>query len=256
MSLTNTTQRKWEKKLRNAKTEEQKQKAQSILRGIRLNSMAKHMAPKHMAPKKDVLMTDDQLIQQAIKENKVIKENKAIKDNKDDMKTTSESRLSLEKDRKRRAIMLEKKKRDEERENKKADEMYQYALLTRDRLVHSKRVANHVKYAEKYANHSNIRDRMNFLYKGKTVRVDKEYAKFIKNSCDNIENTIQLIMESKELSYVEARVMVYSQIVNLSNVEEPVEEDKVEEPVEEDKVEELTEVEWNKIVEEHPELCM
>ncbi len=246
MSLINTTQRKWEKKLRNAKTEEQKQKAQSILRGIRLNSMAKHMAPK-----KVVHMTDDQLIQQAIKENKAIKENNAIKGNKDDMKTTSESQLSLEKDRNRRTIMLEKKKRDEERYNKKADEMYQYALLTRDRLEHSKRVAYHVKYAEKYANHSNIRDRMNFLYKGKTVRVDKEYAKFIKNSCDNIENTIQLIMESKELSYVEARVQVYSQIVNRSKVE-PVEEDKVEE----DKVEELTEEEWNKIVEEHPELCM
>ena len=46
--------------------------------------------------------------------------------------------------------------------------------------------------------------------------------------------------------------MVYTQIVNLSNVEEQVDE----EPVEEDKVEELTEVEWNKIVEEHPELCM
>ena len=56
-NVTDNLTKKWEKKLRNAKTQEQVEKAESML----------VLRPKEKVVK--VLMTDDQLMDQVIKEN-------------------------------------------------------------------------------------------------------------------------------------------------------------------------------------------
>ena len=75
--------------------------------------------------------------------------------------------------------------------------------------------------------------------------------------CENLELTIEFIQKSKELSYDEAKKEVYDHSKKEEVFEEEVveEESVEEESVEEESVvEELTEDEWQKIVEEHPEL--
>ena len=91
-------------------------------------------------------------------------------------------------------------------------------------------------------------------HKGNKKKVEREYKRWFKGVCENVERSIEFIQEAKELSYDEAKKEVYDHSKKERVSEE---EDVSEEPVEEESVvEELTEEEWQKIVEEHPELKM
>jgi hypothetical protein len=261
----NNPLRKWEKKLRNAKTEEQKDKAESMLRVLR----PKVKTVKETKP----VLTEDQLLQEAIEENK---KNRGL----EEKKRVQEKVKALERERRRAEILSGKVKEDEKKVTKVEDEKEQYENYKKEQSDHNQRILSHMKHVEKFAEQERVKDKLIVQHKNKK-KVDKEYKKFINKTCEIIELTIQFVKGSNEMSYEEALTIVYSKTVKeetpsnqegstqlslTDKVEEPVQEDPVQEdpvqedPVQEDPVqeepvvEELTEEEWHNIVVEHPEL--
>ena len=289
--------RKWEKKLRNAKTEEQKDKAESMLVDLR----HKVKVVKETKP----VLTEDQLLQEAIEvAKKLIVENRGLEEKKrvqEKKKRVQEKKKSLERERLKKRVHDKVKSLERERlgteilsgkvkKNKKKvtnleDEKEQYENYKKEQRDHNQRVLSHREHAEKFAEQQGMKEKLIDQHKNKK-KVDKEYKKFINKTCENIELTIQFVKAKNEMSYEEALTLVYSQTVKeevpsnqegstqlslTDKVEEPFEEEPVqEEPVQEDPVqedpvqedpvqeepvvEELTEEDWQKIVEEHPEL--
>ena len=261
----NNPLRKWEKKLRNAKTEEQKEKAESMLRALR----PKVRVVKESKP----VLTEDQLIQEAIEENMDSRD-------REEKKRVQEKKKSLERDRRRvrmRAEILSgMRKSKAEKVAKVEEKKEQYEKYKGEESEHNQRVLSHRKHSEKFAEQAGVKGKMIDKHKNNKRQVEKEYKKFINKTCENIELTIQFVKAKNEMSYEEALTLVYSHTIKeeipsnqedstqlslTDKVEEPVQEDPVQEdPVQEDPVqeepvvEELTEEDWQKIVEEHPEL--
>lgn len=260
-------QRKWEKKLRYAKTDEQKDKAETMLEVLRPKEKGtKDKGTKDKGTKekgtKDKgtkpVLTDDQLLQEAIKENK--KKKKFYEE-----KEREEKKKSLEREQRRSEILSGKRKREEERVANLEDEKDQYEKYKEEQGEHNQRVLSHKKHAEKFAEQEGMKEKLIVQHKDNTKKVEKEYKKFINKTCENIELSIQFIKETKEISYEEALTLVYSHTIKETSnqggtqlsltdkygEEEPVQEDPIQE---EEQVEELTEEEWHNIVDEHPEL--
>ena len=280
--------RKWEKKLRNAKTEEQKDKAESMLVDLR----HKVKVVKETKP----VLTEDQLIQQAIEvAKKLIVENRGLEEKKrvqEKKKRVQEKKKSLERERLKKRVQDKVKSLERERlgteilsgkvkKNKKKvtnleDEKEQYENYKKEQSDHNQRVLSHREHAEKFAEQEGMKEKLIVQHKDNTKKVEKEYKKFINKTCENIELSIQFIKETKEMSYEEALMLVYYHTIKeevSSNQggsqlsltdkygeEEPVQEEpEQEEPVQEEPEQEegqveLTEEEWHNIVVEHPEL--
>ena len=242
-TVTDNSLRKWEKKLRYAKTQEQVEKAESMLKALR---------PKEKVVK--VLMTDDQLMDQAIKENK--KKKKFYEE-----KESEEKKKSLERLQRRAEILKKKSEKEEELSNQKEEQKVLYEQLLKNKEERDERVESHKELVEKISKDNYIVQRLIVKHKGKKKKVEREYKRWFKAVCENVEGSIEFIQEAKELSYEEAKKEVYdhSKKEGVSE-EESVAEESVEEPVSEESVaresvvEELTEEEWQKIVEDHPEL--
>lgn len=253
-TVTDNSLRKWEKKLRNARSEEQVKKAESMLKALR---------PKEKVDKvPKSTFTDDQLIQEAIEGTK--KDYKFYEE-----KRVHEKKQSLERDRKRAEILSRKRKREEEKVANLEEEKEKYEKYKEEQKEHNKRVLSHGGHAEKFAEQEGMKGKLVDQHKNNKKKIEKEYKKFINKTCENIELSIQFVKDSNEISYEEALTLVYSKTVKeeeaTSNQEDSTQlslTDKVEEPIQEDPVqeepvaEELTEEEWQKIVEEHPELKM
>lgn len=244
----NNPLRKWEKKLRNAKTEEQKEKAESMLRALRPNT-------KTVKESKPVL-TEDQLIQEAIEENK---KSRGL----EEKKRVQEKKRSLERDLRRAEILSNKRKREEKKVKDLKDEKEKYEKYKEEKSEHNQRVLSHREHAEKFAEKEGMKEKLIDQHKNNKKKIDREYKKFINKTCENIETAIQFAKGTKEMTYEEALTPVYSHTVKEeapSNQEDSTQlsmTDKVEDPVaEEPVVEELTEEDWQNIVEEHPELKM
>ena len=253
--------RKWEKKLRNAKTEEQKDKAESMLVDLR----HKVKVVKETKP----VLTEDQLLQQAIEvAKKLIVENRGLEEKKrvqEKKKRVQEKKKSLERERLKKRVQDKVKSLERERlgteilsgkvkKNKKKvtnleDEKEQYENYKKEQRDHNQRVLSHREHAEKFAEQEGVKEKLIDQHKNNKKKVEKEYKKFINKTCENIELTIQVVKDSTEMSYEEALTLVYSHTIKEHHLEEAIVE---EEPV----LEELTEEEWQNIVEEHPELKM
>jgi hypothetical protein len=248
-TVTDNYLRKWEKKLRNARSEEQVEKAESMLRIMR----AKGKAVKVLKP----TLTDDQLMDQAIKENK--KDRKFYEE-----KESDEKKKSLIRVQKRVEILKKKSEKEEELSKQKEEQKVLYEQLIKNKEERDERVESHKEFVEEISKENSIVLKLIVKHKGNKKKVEREYKRWFKGVCENVERSIEFIQEAKELSYDEAKKEVYdhSKKERVSE-EEPVEEEVVaEESVEEESVaresvlEELTEEEWQKIVEEHPELKM
>ena len=133
--------RKWEKKLRNAKTEEQKEKAESMLRALR--PKVKGTNDTTINESKPVL-TEDQLIQKAIKENK--KDKKFYEE-----KREGDKKRSLERDQRRSEILSGKRKREGEKKKDLEEEKKQYEKYKEEHGEHNKRIQSHMEHAVKFA---------------------------------------------------------------------------------------------------------
>ena len=260
----NNPLRKWEKKLRNAKTEEQKDKAESMLRVLR----PKVKTVKETKP----VLTEDQLLQEAIEvAKKLIVENRGLEEKKrvqEKKKRVQEKKKSLERERLKKRVQDKVKSLERERlgaeilsgkvkKNKKKvtkveDEKEQYENYKKEQSDHNQRVLSHREHAEKFAEQQGMKEKLIDQHKNKK-KVDKEYKKFINKTCKNIETTIQFAKGTKEMSYEEALMLVYyhtikeevssnqggSQLSLTDKVDEPVEEEPIqEEPIQEEPIQE------------------
>lgn len=234
--------RKWEKKLRNAKTPEQIKKAESMLRALR----PKEKIVKVQKP----TLTDDQLMDQAIKENK--KNRKFCEE-----KESEEKKKSLERLQRRAEILKKKSEKEEELSKQKEEQKVLYEQHMKNKGERDERVESHKEFVVKISNENSIVLKLIVKHKGNKKKVEREYKRWFKAVCENVEDSIEFIQEAKELSYEEAKKEVYdhSKKEGVSEEEVVAEESVTGESVtEESVVEELTEEEWQKIVEEHPEL--
>lgn len=213
--------RKWQKKLRNAKTPEDIAKAQQ---------MVKALTPQ--PPKKvERELTDDELINQAIKENKRLFKEKQAKEREQ----AKQKQLSLERERKRTKLKEDKKKEKElhsqmEEGFDKFQEEY-----NKEKEEHEKRAKSHLPKVEEISAKHKIKDqltmqymktkisqdqekqgedpidpeKMNKLYKKHQRKIDRDYNKYLNNMCYKIEQLIQSLMKDKDMSYEEALPIVY-----------------------------------------------
>lgn len=216
--------RKWQKKLRNAKTPEEIAKAQQMIKAL---------TPQ---PPKEVVreLTDDELLNQAIKENKRLFKEKQEKERKE----KTQIKLSLEREKKWKKLKEDKKK-DKELHGKMEEEFEKFTEeYKKEKEEHEKRAKEHMPKVEEIAKQQDIKNqltmqymktkmsqgqaqqdqesidpdkmnKLNKLYKKHQRKIDRDYNKYLHNMCLRIEQLIMTLMKDKELSYEEALPIVY-----------------------------------------------
>ena len=211
--------RKWEKKLRNAKTEEAKKKAEQM---IRIHS------PKQTTTVKVHEPTDDELM------NNAIKENKRLFKEKQEKQKNEQKKLSLEKDRqeKRNQILKTHKEKEKQKTDnkvklekfreefkKKQEEFKQQSKthldkvleITEEQEVKDKLTERYIK--TKMTNDVNqeaLLEKRKKLYKKHQRKIDRDYNSYLENMCMKMEQLVQMVMKDKEVTYEEAVDVVYS----------------------------------------------
>ena len=211
--------RKWEKKLRNAKTEEAKNKAEQM---IRIHSPKPPTTDKVHGP------TDDELMA------KLIKENKRLFKDKQEKQKNERKKLSLEKDRqenRKQILKVHKEKEKEKTENKvklekfreefkkKQEEFKQQSKTHLDKvleIVKEQEVKD--KLTDRYiktkmtndANQEALLEKRAKIYKKHQRKIDRDYNSYLENMCMKMERLVQMIMKDKEVTYEEAVDVVYS----------------------------------------------
>ena len=213
--------RKWQKKLRNAKTPEEITKARQ---------MVKALTPQ--PPKKvERVLTDDELLNQAIKENKRLFKEKQAKEHEEE----KQKQFSLERERKRQKLKKDKQK-DKELHSKMKEEIEKFTEeYKKKKEEYDERSKSHMPKVEEIAAKHKIKDqltmqyrktkisqsqekqggapidpeKMNKLYKKHQRKIDKDYQKYLHNMCYRVERLIQSLMKDKDMSYEEALPIVY-----------------------------------------------
>ena len=221
--------RKWQKKLRNANTPEEIAKAQQMIKAL---------SPQ---PPKEVVreLTDDELLNKAIKENKRLFKEKQEKERKE----KTQIKLSLERERKWKKLKEDKKK-DKELHGKMEEELEKFTEeYKKKKEEHEKRAENHMPKVEEIAKQRDIKsqltmqymktkmsqgqahqdlaqldqgsivpdkiDKLNKLYKKHQRKIDRDYNKYLHKMCLRVEQLIQTLMKDKDMSYEEALPIVY-----------------------------------------------
>tara|TARA_Y100000389_G_C17424488_1_gene498721 strand:+ start:696 stop:1376 length:681 start_codon:yes stop_codon:yes gene_type:complete len=216
--------RKWQKKLRNAKTPEDITKARQMVNAL---------TPQ---PPKEVVrvLTDDELLNQAIKENKRLFKEKQAKEREEKTRT----KLSLEREKKWKKLKEDKKK-DKELHGKMEEEFEKFTEeYKKKKEEHEKRAENHMPKVEEIAKQRDIKsqltmqymktkmsqdqahqdqesidpdkmNKLNKLYKKHQRKIDRDYNKYLYNMCLRVERLIQTLMKDKDMSYEEALPIVY-----------------------------------------------
>jgi intein/homing endonuclease len=203
--------RKWQKKLRNAKTPEEIAKAQQ---------MVKALTP-HQPKEVERVLTDDELMNQAIKENKRLFKEKQAKEREE----VKQKKLSLEREKKWKKLKEDKKK-DKELHGKMEEEFEKFTEeYKKKKEEHEKRAENHMPKVEEIAKQKDIKsqltmqymktnisqdqDKVDKLYKKNQRKIDRDYNKYLHNMCLRVEQLIQTLMKDKDMSYEEALPIVY-----------------------------------------------
>ena len=206
--------RKWQKKLRNAKTPDEIAKAQQMVNAL---------TPQ---PPKEVVrvLTDDELLNQAIKENKRLFKEKQAKEREE----VKQKKRSLERERKWKKLK-EDKKTDKELHGKMEEEIEKFTEeYKKKKEAHERRAENHMPKVEEIAKQKDIKsqltmqymktnisqdqdkvDKLNKLYKKHPRKIDRDYNKYLHNMCLRVEQLIQTLMKDKDMSYEEALPIVY-----------------------------------------------
>ena len=221
--------RKWQKKLRNAKTPDEIAKARQMVNALT------PQPPKGVAR----VLTDDELMNQAIKENKRLFKEKQAKEREEKTRT----KLSLERERKWKKLKEDKKK-DKELHDKMEEEFEKFTEeYKKEKEEHEKRAKGHMPKVEEIAKQQDIKsqltmqymktkmaqdqaqqdqaqqdqesidpdkmNKLNKLYKKHQRKIDRDYNKYLHNMCLRVEQLIQTLMKDKGMSYEEALPIVY-----------------------------------------------
>ena len=205
--------RKYKKKLRQAKTEEQRLKAERM---IRIHT-PKDKEPKK--PKKQEL-TEDQLL------NQMIRTNEKLRKNPDFITQQQQAELKrqhLEQERKlnREKIKnLAKERKESEQQNvKKQVEGYEQYKQNEANL--NKHLESHKQLLTEFSEKMDIMKTFLEKHKGNKKKATKEFKSQTMKMCRFFEYMISEISNKKEISYDEARQLYYDDIRKTMKQSEP-----------------------------------
>ena len=192
--------RKWEKKLRYAKTEEQRFKAEQMLR---------IHTPKEMkeVPKKKEL-TEDQLLDQMVRENEKLLQNPEFIE----QQTQAElKRQHLDKQRQfnREKIKNNMKERKEQEGQAEKKQLEAYEQYKKDEAELTKHLDSHKQFLLKYSDKTGVMKTFLDKHKGNKKKAAKEFKSQTTKMCRILEYMICEKLQEGELSYDEVKDLLY-----------------------------------------------
>jgi hypothetical protein len=199
--MTSNPQRKWEKKLRNATTEEQTKKAEVMLKALR-------PSPPKM---KDTKESDEDVFNEAQKYNKQHFKDKQTKEKKE----KEEKKKSFDRSRVKVTLLDKQNKKERDQINSQKEIEDYRKQYKKEEGVLNQRLKDHVSklkvdQSDKlYILHASIMKETN-NNKKKTKKI---YNKIIKHQAKVIEMTIRGYMDKHQVSYEEAYGYIYSKTV-------------------------------------------
>ena len=198
--MTSNPQRKWEKKLRNAKTEEQTKKAEAMLKVLRPSP------PK----KKDTKDSDEDVFNEAQKYNKQHFKEKQEKEKKEKETT----KRSLEKGRLRTKIMNDKKVKQEHESENLGHMETEYDMQGQKKQTFLNNMKDHeaILKVEQYDKLDILHDSIMKGTNNNKKKTKKIYNKVIKEHTRMIELAIRGYMDEHNVSYEEASHKFYLQM--------------------------------------------
>jgi hypothetical protein len=200
---TNNHRRKWEKKLRYAKTEEQRLKAEQM---IRIHT-PKEKLPKEKVPKKPEL-TEDQLLDQMVRENKKLRKNPDFIE----QQTQAElKRQHLEQERQltRKKIKNSVKERKEQEEQETKKKLEAFEQRKKDETTLTKHLESHKQFLLKYSEKTGVMETFLDKHKGNKKKATKEFKSQTTKMCRILEYMICEKLQEGELSYDEVKDLLY-----------------------------------------------
>ena len=196
--------RKYKKKLRQAKTEEQRLKAERM---IRIHTPKDKEPTK---PKKQEL-TEDQLL------NQVILENEKLRKNPDFITQQQQVELKcqhLEQERKlnREKIKNEAKERKESEQQNVKKQVEGYEQYKQNEANLNKHLESHKQLLTEFLEKMDIMKTFLEKHKGNKKKATKEFKSQTMKICRFFEYMIREIADGKEISYDEAQKLYYDDI--------------------------------------------
>ena len=198
---TTNHRRKWEKKLRYAKTPEQVKKAERMIRIHTPKEM------KEKVPKKKEL-TEDQLLDQMIRKNEKLRQNPEFIE----QQTQAElKRQHLDKQRqltreKIKGNMKERKEQEEQETKKQLEAFEQYK---KDEATLTKHLESHKQFLLKYSDKTGVMKTFLEKHKGNKKKAKKEFKSQTTKMCRILEYMICEKLQEGELSYDEVKDLLY-----------------------------------------------
>ena len=196
--------RKYKKKLRQAKTEEQRLKAERM---IRIHT-PKDKEPKK--PKKQEL-TEDQLL------NQMIRANEKLRKNPDFITQQQQAELKrqhLEQERKlnHEKIKNEAKERKESEQQNVKKQLEGYEQYKQNEANLNKHLESHKQLLTEFSEKMGIMETFLEKHKGNKKKATKEFKSQTMKMCRFFEYMIREISNKKEISYDEAQQLYYDDI--------------------------------------------
>ena len=190
--------RKYEKKLRYAKTEEQRLKAEQM---IRIHT------PKEKVPKKKEL-TEDQLLDQ------MVRENEKLRNDPDFIEQQTQAELKRQHLDKQRQLTREKikndmKERKEQEGQTEKKQLEAYEQYKKDEAELTKHLESHKQFLLKYSDKTGIMKTFLDKHKGNKKKATKEFKSQTTKMCRILEYMICEKLQECELSYDEVKDLLY-----------------------------------------------
>ena len=200
-AVTTNPLRKHKKKLRYAKTEEQRLKAEQMIRIHTPKEM------KEVVPKKKEL-TEDQLLDQ------MIRENEKLRNDPDFIEQQTQAELKRQHLDKKRQLTREKIKNDmkeskEQEEQSKKKQLEAYEQYKKDEAELTKHLESHKQFLLKYSEKTGIMKTLLEKHKGNKKKAKKEFKSQTTKMCRILEYMICEKLQECELSYDEVKEQLY-----------------------------------------------
>jgi hypothetical protein len=198
---TTNPRRKWEKKFRYAKTEEQRLKAERMLRIHTPKEM------KEVVPKKKEL-TEDQLLDQ------MVRENEKLRNDPDFIEQQTQAELKRQHLDKQRQFNREKikdnmKERKEQEEQGMKKQLEAFEQYKKDEATLTKHLESHKQFLLKYSDKTGVMKTFLDKHKGNKKKAMKEFKSQTTKMCRILEYMICEKLQECELSYDEVKELLY-----------------------------------------------
>ena len=203
---TTNHRRKWEKKLRYAKTEEQRLKAEQMLR----IHTPKEKVPKEKVPKEKEL-TEDQLLDQMIRKNEKLRNDPEFIE----QQTQAElKRLHLDKQREltREKIKNDAMERKQQEQLQMKKQLEDYEQYKQEEATLNKHLESHKEFLVEFSEKMGVMKTLLEKHEGNKKKAKKEYKAQTVKMCHFFEYMVNGISKEQEVPYNEAREIYYDEI--------------------------------------------